>query len=138
MNERNGFLKLLAENEDDATTRLVYVDWLDEHGEHEEADRQRKWPAAKEWLVRFCEQNNPAADEEDPYEWIMSYEVLIASARTAVEEDSEWIGVECGNNMSMCSALETNSKEFWKNFSIITGIPLPPNVETKSGFGCSC
>src|SRR5205814_1124014 len=53
MNQRNAFLKALAKNEDDTATRLVYADWLDEHGEHEEADRQRKWPAAKEWLVRL-------------------------------------------------------------------------------------
>ena len=55
MDQREAFLKALAENEDDTTTRLVYADWLDEQGEHEEADRQRKWPAAKEWLVRFCQ-----------------------------------------------------------------------------------
>ena len=62
MSERDAFLKLLAENEDDTTARLVYADWLDEQGEHEEADRQRKWPAAKEWLVKFCQANNPPDD----------------------------------------------------------------------------
>ena len=45
MNERDAFLKHLAANEDDATARLAFIDWLDEQGEHEEADRHRKWPA---------------------------------------------------------------------------------------------
>ncbi|HEV3257586.1 MAG TPA: TIGR02996 domain-containing protein, partial [Gemmataceae bacterium] len=33
MNEREAFLKALAENEDDTTTRLVYADWLEERGD---------------------------------------------------------------------------------------------------------
>ncbi len=56
--QRLGFLKALAQNEDETTTRLVYADWLDERGEHEEADRQRKWPVAREWLVQFCVWNS--------------------------------------------------------------------------------
>ena len=61
MNERKKFLKALAKNEDETTTRMVYADWLDDQGEHEEADRQRKWPAAKAWLVQFCRDHNSAA-----------------------------------------------------------------------------
>lgn len=139
MNEREGFLKLLAENEDDTTTRLVYADWLDDRGEHEEADRQRKWPAAKEWLVKFCEANNPKPDDEDPYESVISYDDLVERARSAVEHESTWgIGFSCGNNMSMCDALRSESGEFWKNWSIVTGVPLPPDIEEKSGFSCAC
>jgi uncharacterized protein (TIGR02996 family) len=54
MNEREGFLAALAADEDDAEARLVFSDWLDEHGKHEEAGRQRRWPAAKAWLVDFA------------------------------------------------------------------------------------
>jgi uncharacterized protein (TIGR02996 family) len=116
VNERDGFLKLLAENEDDTTTRLVYADWLDDRGEHEEADRQRKWPAAKEWLVRFCRANNPPPDYE---EWIIDYETLLDLGREAVERAEEdgdgelWFS--CGNNMGMCDALRSECDEFWKN-----------------------
>ena len=43
MDERQAFLDAIAAGPwDDEVTRLVYADWLDEHGEHEEADRQRK------------------------------------------------------------------------------------------------
>ena len=136
--ERKAFLKALTKNEDDTTTRLVYADWLDEHGEHEEADRMRKWPAAKEWLVRFCEENNPP-DEEDPDEWFISYETLLELGQEAIErggKDGYWFS--CGNNMGMCDALRDNCAEFWKNWSIVTGVPLPPDVEEKSGFSCAC
>jgi uncharacterized protein (TIGR02996 family) len=135
VNERGAFLKLLAENEDDATTRLVYADWLDDHGEHEEADRQRKWPAAKEWLVRFFAAN----DGGDYLGELNSYEQLIELGREAVEEVNEHgFGFDCGSNESLCDALRANAREFWKNWSIITGIPLPADPETKSYFGCSC
>jgi uncharacterized protein (TIGR02996 family) len=89
MSAQDAFLKALTENEDDTTTRLVYADWLDEQGEHEEADRQRKWPAAKEWLVEFCRDNNPPPDDEEPFEQVIPYEELIELGRAAVEGSGE-------------------------------------------------
>jgi uncharacterized protein (TIGR02996 family) len=137
--ERDTFLRALAANEDDTMTRLIYADWLDDRGEHEEADRQRKWPAAKEWLVRLCRVHNPSPDEEDPYEQVISYEDLIEFGRSAVAETDEGgFGFSCGNNMSMCEALRSNSGEFWKNWSVVTGIPVPPDVEDKAYFSCAC
>lgn len=139
MSERNAFLEALAEDEDDTTTRLVYADWLDEHGEHEEADRQRRWPAAKEWLVRFCRDNNPDAGAADPYERVIAYEELLELGRQAVAESGkDGLGFYCGNNMTMCGALRGNSREFWKNWSVVTGIPLPPDAAGKSYFNCAC
>jgi uncharacterized protein (TIGR02996 family) len=139
MTERDAFLKALAENEDDTTTRLVYADWLDDHGEHEEADRQRKWTPAKAWLVGFCQDNNPAPGD-DSEEWVISCETLLELGREAVAEADKGrqLGFSCGNNMTMCEALWANSREFWENWSIVTGIPLPPNVEDKSSFRCAC
>jgi uncharacterized protein (TIGR02996 family) len=133
--EREAFLKALKTNEDDATTRLVFADWLDERGEHEEADRQRKWPAAKEWLVRFFQDN----DGGDYHGELNSYEELIALGRVAVEEANEHgFGFDCGSNESLCDALRANSVEFWKHWSIVTGVPLPADPAKNSYFGCSC
>jgi uncharacterized protein (TIGR02996 family) len=138
VNERTAFLRALSENEDDTPTRLVYADWLDEQGEHEEADRQRKWPAAKEWLVRFCRDHNPPPDENSD-EWVISYEELLELGREAIEEaDEEGVGFSCGNNMSMCDALRAHRQEFWKNWSVVTGIPLPPDAEGGGYFRCAC
>jgi uncharacterized protein (TIGR02996 family) len=144
MSERDAFLKALAENEDDTTTRLVYADWLDDHGEHEEADRQRKWTPAKAWLVRFCREHNPDHDDDDDdgdddsYFWIISYKRLLRLGREAVEgADTSGFGFDCGANETMCNALRDNRREFWTNWSIVTGIAVPLDV-TESYFGCSC
>jgi uncharacterized protein (TIGR02996 family) len=172
VNEWDAFLKALAENEDDTTTRLVFADWLDERGVHEEADRQRKWPAAKQWLIKFCEDHNPRPDEEGRYEQVISYDDLIEMGRSAINEvlssrrydqayespeqmlASGWETLEVAgliesadqwefhfgfaNNIDMCEAMWGSASEFWKNWSVVTGIPLPPGVEEKSHFHCSC
>lgn len=150
--ERKAFLKALKKNEDDTTTRLVFADWLDDHGEHEEANRHRKWPAAKEWLVKFCEENNPPEPDIDPeellesdpealldYEYPISYSDLLELGKEAIKSGGKrgyWLS--CGNNMGMSEALSANCAEFWKNWSIVTGIPLPPDVEENSSFSCAC
>jgi uncharacterized protein (TIGR02996 family) len=144
--ERNAFLKLLAENEDDVTARLVFADWLDENGEHEEADRHRRWPAAKEWLVKFCQANNPdpATDSETrpiPYEELMElgWTVAIRIDETAGSETgNEVLGYYCGNNYDMCCALRSGFAEFLANWSIVTGMPLPAEAEDNVHFRCGC
>ncbi len=135
MSDRERLLKALEENEDDTTTRLIFADWLDENGEHEEADRHRKWPKAKEWLVKFCEENNPHEDVEE--EWIISYWDVVKLGREAANESNYWV-FSTRNNIDMRDALHTNSQEFWENWSIVTGIPLPPKGEFKTGFRCGC
>ena len=138
MNQRHAFLKALKENEDDISMRLVYSDWLDEQGEYEEADRQRKWPAAKAWLVRFCRDYNPPEDEVTDV-WRITYNLLIDLGWQGMEREDEWgIHLSCNNNMNMCDALRANAREFWKNWSIVTGMPLAPDVVQKSRFACGC
>lgn len=85
--QRRGFLDALAENEDDTTTRLVYADWLEDLGEHEEADRQRRWPAAKARLVEAARRTFYCphwrrGEEEDPArhkEWLAYDEASMAA-----------------------------------------------------------
>ena len=141
MIDRDAFLRALAENEDDTETRLVYADLLEENGEPEEAERQRKWPAAKQWLVKFCRETNPPSDEGDPYEMVISYEELIQLGREAMAEreaGSEYFGINCGNNETMCDALREHYREFWQNWSIVTGISLPPDAVENASFSCGC
>lgn len=129
MSLRDAFLKALTDNEDDTTTRLVYADWLDDQGEHEEADRQRKWPAAREWLVRFGKENS--GYEEVTYEGLIAF-----GRRVAIEESSS--DRTYVHNESMWHALQANSQEFWKNWSVVTGIPLPPSLEDKGFHYWAC
>jgi uncharacterized protein (TIGR02996 family) len=124
VNLRDSFLKALADNEDDTSVRLIYADWLDDQGEHEEADRQRKWPAAKEWLVRF-------GKEASGYEAV-SYEGLIEFGRRVAKEESS-SGRTYMDNETMWDALKAHGEEFWKNWSTVTGVPLELDLEN-NGF----
>lgn len=122
MDEREGFLKVLAENPDNVTTRLVFADWLDDHGEHEEAERQRKWVAAKEWLVKLCHDNNPPSEEQDEYGSFVSYEKLIGLAESAIRigfDNDLWH--ECRNNNKLCKAIRENEEAFYQNVALVTG-----------------
>src|SRR5690242_14983601 len=131
MSERDRFLKALAENEDDTTTRLVYADWLDEQGEHEEADRQRKWPAAKEWLRELC-----GTEDDDVDGYYIGVNPLIREDRRALQDGS--LIVDCGDNEDMCDRLRQDCREFWHMVCIVTGLPLPEGYAENSRFGCSC
>lgn len=145
---KQAFLKALKANEDDTTTRLVYADWLDEHGQHEEADRQRKWPAAKAWLVKLSEEHNPSQPGDESFYYIITYDELIELGWEAIEnyfiderEDEDLnhsILISCSNNFMMCEALRDHDREFWQNWSIVTGMPLLENMEEKSWFSCTC
>ncbi len=141
MTEQDDFLAVLAEDEDDTPTRLVYSDWLDEHGQHEEADRQRKWPAAKQWLVDFCAENNRYGDDDgdgDDDDWIyrIDYATLLELGREAVQD--EHFLFSCGNNQTMCDALRNARLEFWRNWSIVTGIPVAAAQVEAAWFSCAC
>lgn len=170
MNDRDAFLADLAANEDDVALRLVYADWLDERGEHEEADRQRRWPQAKAWFVQFCQENNPTSDDDERV--TISYDWLIDEGRQAVERilasrgyfaaygsaermlengwrtllDAELVDrpdrwsfrIDLENNLEMAVALRSEVETFWANWSVLTGLPLPPGAEHKSSFMCGC
>jgi uncharacterized protein (TIGR02996 family) len=149
VSEQEVFLQALENDEDDTMTRLVYADWLEERGEHEEADRQRRWPAAKEWLVRFhrdyCadgdeETRSEAPDDENSWSYLnISYASLLKLAQKAFETAEEGqIFFFCGANESMMDALRANSREFWMNWSIVTGVSLPPDAAEKSRYSCAC
>ncbi len=52
--ERQAFLDAIAADRYDQTTRLVFADWLNEHGLDDEAEVQRQWTPekqrAEDWL----------------------------------------------------------------------------------------
>jgi uncharacterized protein (TIGR02996 family) len=113
---RDVFLRALAENEDDIATRMIFSDWLDEQGEHEEAARQRNWPAAKAWLVQFAKDYG---------------------TDTVAEAREDGIG-SVGDNQTLCDALRSRRVLFWKNWSIVTGITGPDDEEYTPSWSCSC
>lgn len=137
MTEQKDFLDVLAKDEDDTATRLVYSDWLDENGQHEEADRQRKWPVAKQWLMNLCEQNQREVGDDDEVSPIQ-YQDLLERGLEAVTSDADTLWFSCGRNKYLCDYLRENFQEFWKNWSIVTGIPLEESAIESCSFSCAC
>src|SRR4051812_26092123 len=108
MGHREAFLKMLRDNEDDVATRLVYADWLDEQGEVEEADRQRKWQAAKAWIIDLIDAVDSDEREQakrhgyDP-EPSLTYAELIRQAEEELR--SSTMSIACGRAESLCDML---------------------------------
>lgn len=147
--ERQAFLTALAGNEDDTTTRLVFADWLDDRGEHDEADRMRKWPEAKAWLTEFAAKCSPKPvwDDirlvrEDPFTY---QDVLaFASARVEYGPEPDWgayFPPGGWGNGGASAAYSDAVAEFWSNWSVVTGRPLPDWLvrhPDSDPFSCSC
>jgi len=138
VNEREKFINALQKNEDDTPVRLAFADWLDEQGEHEEADRHRKWPASKAWIIGFCEANQPddELDDWEPWTYAIIMEHALEAAAGAAGSRSGGGCIDCGRNMELRYSDEW--PEFWKHWSIITGIVLRPEVLDNIHYTCGC
>jgi uncharacterized protein (TIGR02996 family) len=143
MIERAAFLLALAENEDDTDTRLVYADWLDGHGEYDEATRQRKWADAKAWMVAFATKC-VAHDWQTETDTALTFrEVMdIASKYTDYhtferhfDEKSGWYPDHEPGNLYELSDNEELRTAFWDAWSTLTG-KKPPTGTAMNPFVC--
>jgi len=123
--EKVAFLKALEENWNDDELRAIYSDWLEEHGEIDEANTQRNWAEIRKeskcWIENFANEIN------------QTYENIIEAA-------SRWINFEnytCTyENEEYKNVNYDLWKTFWKNYHILTG-KMPKNKDD-SFFSCSC
>lgn len=93
--------------------------------------------AAKNWLVQFCEKNNP--EDEDAHHVVVTYRKLIELGHEAVAlRDKAILGWLLGENEKMEQAYWSDSDEIWRNWSIVTGVPAPPEVEDDDRLNCPC
>ena len=79
-------------------------------------------------------------EDDNPYGYFgISYQTLVALGRKAVEKSgSRQLQFYCGANEEMMAVLERSSREFWMNWSIVTGITLPPELIDESIYYCGC
>lgn len=137
--DRKAFLAHIESHWEDRAPRLVYADWLDENGEPEEAERQRKWHDAKDWLVAFCRKwNFFECDGGETLDWeaykrdrgsyvtikkpplsdketirLLSAEMLTGSDKTIVAD---------GIDLHGRGELDAGDEElFWKHIVVLTG-----------------
>jgi uncharacterized protein (TIGR02996 family) len=133
MNERVAFLRAIAANEDDALVRLVYADWLEEHGEHEEAERQRKWPESKKWLDNICRKINASR----PVDGALTYDQLLDfGRRVSTTSNAEIVfsvdDDDIPNGPGIITAIRDHIPDYWQAWSVVTGLPLNTNIQQKS------
>ena len=141
---KDDFLKIISENPTDYVHRNIYADWLDEHGEHEEADRQRKYEASDKWMIDFASQHSSGGDEwYGPFHQYTKDDLLEAamSALEAEREGDWWNGLVQQGSDSLRDALweEETRNKFWEHFSILTGYSLAEEEKKNvTPFSCSC
>jgi uncharacterized protein (TIGR02996 family) len=134
---KDAFEHKLRESPYDRDTRLVYSDWLEEHGEDEYAAWHRawtpEWQRAKEWLTEFSEVAAEGWDVQTTFDAIIQagHDYLDKDGETTQIGDSLGFGA-CNQ---LCSRDEIN--EFWKNWSTYTRRPID-DVETLRNEPFSC
>ncbi len=151
--ERAAFIDALAANEDDTATRLVYADWLEERGDDDEAARQRAWPAAKAWLkdwvrsINYREYDDDAEgdpiptgrrEENSPH----TYADAIEAGHAALSGEGYCWATDAGADFFLLwnkpEEGDANRAEWFRNWSIVTGVPVPDAVVEQPPFRCAC
>lgn len=149
--EQAEFLAAINKAPEDEVLRKIYSDWLLEHDQPEEAERQRQIAPATRWLRGFARRWN-FKEAAHPYgrghwdsekqEWIedpdrgpnpKALEEMIAAA-----VNGEYITAMDRDLHSASELAPGDEAEFWKNVEIYTGKRFDQNHRDNFGWSCSC
>jgi uncharacterized protein (TIGR02996 family) len=112
--EQKQFLAYIANQPwNDELPRNIYADWLDEHDQPDEANRQRKYVSAERWLRTFA---------DGIYASYQS--ILDAAAARYNKGASTLVGDNLGFDAQNSYITNDNSIKFWECWSVIAGVKL--------------
>lgn len=124
-------LTMLVADEDDKETRMILADLLEEMGEDDEAARHRAWNDSKQWMNKLVEEH---ADSE--YHDHFSVKDLLSMIGDV--EPGEEIYVGMGDMEGLMYQIYGVHEDFWKHWSILTGVALSREQIEGARFKCAC
>jgi len=132
MNTKQAFEEAIEEKPDDWVLRLMYADWLDEHGDHDYAYRQRNWEKAHKYMSSAV-MDEDWMGETPPREFTLNE--MLDAGRSFLNGNDWWDLEPFIGGSSLTAESQIDPKEFWEAFHVLTGEDVQ-HVKSESPFQC--
>lgn len=143
------FLDAIKKDPLDGATRLIFADWLEERGEDDEAQEQRRqatpeWQQAYIWMTVFIERHVEEFDLSKLTPEIRA--VVEVTVEKVLEAGRKYLrrgtrSVLSGLGFGAQNALYADDEaqgQFWKCYEILTGKKISKNRDPGNPFTCAC